>query len=178
MTSQVNQRSTKMGWFWAAIPVFMLSATAIGVLVVVSIALDDKGFSVEKDYYNKAVNYDTELAQRRYNAVLGWQLSTNVSSGPFNAVVTVQLSDRAAQPLSGALLEADAFALARGQQAEKLKFTERLPGTYEAKLVSRRVGWWELRISALKGTDRFTKVVRTNVVPSPLTEGSMRGRSK
>lgn len=163
--SRAKRPLTKQGWFWALVPVALLSATAVGVLVVVSIALDDKGFSVENDYYKKAVNFEAEMLQRRHNSELGWHMTAALEYDQVGATVTAQLRDPAKRPISGATLEADAFAVARGSHAEKLAFEERAPGVYEAKFANPRAGLWELRMSAMLGPARFTQVVRTDALP-------------
>lgn len=161
-----QQPLSKQGWFWALLPVALLLATAVGVLSVVSIALDDKGFSVEQDYYKKAVHFDAELLQRRHNSELGWRMQAELAYDKSGATVTLQLRDPSAQPVSGAKLEADAFALARGQRVERLAFVETDPGIYQAKFANPRAGLWELRMSAARGSDRFTQVVRTDAIPA------------
>ncbi|HXS19354.1 MAG TPA: FixH family protein, partial [Polyangiaceae bacterium] len=74
--------------FWMFVPVGLLVVSATGWLSMVSIAVRDPGFSVERDYYKKASNFDQELDQRAHNAALGWRAR----------VVTAQLgADRTGQ---------------------------------------------------------------------------------
>jgi nitrogen fixation protein FixH len=151
------------GRLWALFPVLLLSATAVAMIVVVSLALDDKGFSVERDYYKKAVAFDAELQQRTHNDELGWQLSVEPSVGQDGAVIRASLADREHRPILGASLTGEAFSVARSQRFEPLAFTETQVGTYEARLAHGRPGIWELRLNATQGSERFTKVIRTEL---------------
>lgn len=156
--------SAASGRLWALFPVLLLSATAVAMVVVVSLALDDKGFSVERDYYKKAVAFDAELQQRKRNDELGWRLAVEpIVNG--DAVIRVSLLDRERRPIAGASISGEAFAVARSQRQEQLAFTESQAGAYEARLSSRRSGLWELRLTAILGSDRFTKVIRTELAP-------------
>ncbi|HEY5961332.1 MAG TPA: FixH family protein [Polyangiaceae bacterium] len=165
MADAASKGGPSSGRFWALLPVVLLGATAIAMVFVVSVALDDKGFSVERDYYKKAVAYDAELTQRRHNGELGWQLSAEPNIGTRNALILAHLFDRNHQPISGATVTGEAFAVARGQRIEQLSFTENQAGSYEAPIARGRPGLWELRLTATLGPDRFTKVIRTDVTP-------------
>ena len=56
-----------------------LLALFVGVNVyLMRVANDDPSFSVEPDYYHKAVVFDSTIAQERRNVVLGWRASTSI----------------------------------------------------------------------------------------------------
>ena len=55
----------------------VLALTVAGNLWVMRIANADPSFSVEPDYYRKAVDWDSTMAQRARNEALGWQLRSN-----------------------------------------------------------------------------------------------------
>ena len=52
----------------------------IGLGTMATIATRDPGFALERDYYQKAVNYDRVIAQRGENARLGWSVVTRGSA--------------------------------------------------------------------------------------------------
>ncbi|MGC4067993.1 MAG: FixH family protein [Polyangiaceae bacterium] len=148
---------TRQGWFWALFPVGVLSATAVSIFFVVSIALDDPGFSVEKDYYKKSSRFDLELAQRGVNEALGWKLEPALSVDGAKGTVSLTLRDSNDKPITSAQIEAEAFAVSRGRSVFQLRFTETSPGVYAADVANGRPGFWELRFTVQKGADRFTK---------------------
>src|SRR5690242_8550695 len=89
------------GLFWMWVPVGLLVVSGAGWLSMVSVAVDDPGFSVERDYYKKASNYDRELYQRAHNAALGWQAHVTLAqlSADGNGQLTLQLVDAQKKPL-------------------------------------------------------------------------------
>ena len=155
---------TKKGFFWAMVPVALLATTAVSVLVVVSIALDDPGFSVEKDYYKKASRFDSEQQQRKKNSELGWQLGSELTVTGKTGSLLVTLRDRDGKPITGASLSAEAFAVSRGKEPLQVRLSETTPGTYQATLQSGRPGLWEVRVLAERGADRFTAVEKQDAL--------------
>lgn len=138
------------------VPVALLSVTAISVIYVARLALDDPGFSVETDYYKKSSRFDDEQHQRAVSQALGWQLHSEVTVTGKSGQVNVSLRDRDGKPLSGASLTAEAFAVSRGKTPMNLNFEETTPGMYQAPLSSGRPGLWEVRFTAQVGAQRFT----------------------
>ena len=54
-----ENKSVSLTWggkIWIAVPLLLLVVSVSGWLYMVAIAVDDPGFSVEKDYYKKAAN--------------------------------------------------------------------------------------------------------------------------
>ncbi len=130
------------GRFWRWVPVLLLGTSLLGWSFMVFLALDDPGFSVEPDYYKKSARWDEQARQRAANARLGWQVQVH-ASGP----ETVELLVRGArnEPLTGARVQAEAFAVSRASERHAIQFQENTPGHYTAKLPSQRRGLWEFR---------------------------------
>lgn len=149
------------GTFWALLPVGLLVLSLSGLGTMAVIATRDPGFSLERDYYDRAVHWDREQAQAGENARLGYGLALKFAapSAPF-----VELSDRAGNKLRGASVRADAFANARASNIQKLVFVEAPDGTYRASLGSPRPGLWEFRFRVEQaGQPPFTSVVRAEL---------------
>jgi hypothetical protein len=164
---------TRQGWFWALFPVAVLSATAISIFFVVSIALDDPGFSVEKDYYKKSSRFDLEQAQRGVNAELGFRLEPSLSVTGASGKVALTLQDRDGLPVTGAQIEAEAFAVSRGRSIFRLRFAEGSPGSYTAELDNGRPGIWELRFTVRKDALNFTQTSKLEAalaLPTPQSQ--------
>jgi nitrogen fixation protein FixH len=152
------------GLFWALVPVGLLVASVVGVGSMAVIATRDPGFSLERDYYSRAVHWDREQDQRQENQRLGYQLTLE-SSDP--AALIVRLHDRNGEELRGASVHAEAFANARAANVRQLAFTEGADGTYRARLDAPRPGLWEFRFRVDNAALHFTEVVRVDVSAGP-----------
>jgi nitrogen fixation protein FixH len=149
--------------FWALVPVFLLAFAVTGLGIMATIATRDPGFALETNYYERAVHWDREQAQRVENARLGLRVALTVEPGPAGVELVATVHDRAGVPLPGANLSAEGFANARSGARRSLVFSEKSDGTYRAALAEPRPGLWELRLVVLSGGTRFTEVVRVDV---------------
>lgn len=165
-SAKSGDRPSGRGW-----PIAMGSILALTVAVnlyVFRLASSDPSFSVEPSYYQKAVNWDDELAQRRHNAALGWVATAElVDSGDGATAVRVRLTDSAGAPLGGADVQLEAFAISRASQVVSLQLpaaSDTSGGVYAAPLPSGVPGRWELRLDVGLGDERFTSVSRVERV--------------
>ncbi len=145
------------GRFWRWVPVLLLGISLLGWSFMVLLAVDDPGFSVEPDYYKKSARWDEQTAQRGANARLGWQVRVH-ASGP--GTVELQLRGARSEPLTGARVQAEAFAVSRASERHAIQFQENTPGHYTAKLPSQRRGIWEFRTQTDLLGMRFTEIAR------------------
>ena len=142
----------------------ILGATVVGNLYVMHLARSDPSFAVEADYYARAVHWDDELAQRRRNEALGWQLAPSLARVAGDSTfLRVHLADAAGRPLGGAAVAVEAFAVARSARVERATLAEapdEAPGAYAGRLRMAQPGLWELRVVATRDGARFTAVRR------------------
>lgn len=148
------------GRVWALLPVGLLAACLLGLGTMGVIAARDPSFSLERDYYERAVHWEREQAQWTENARLGYRLELE-SADPAELVVRVR--DAEGLVLRGASVHAEAFANARAASVRELEFSEAADGTYRAKLGAARPGLWEFRFRVQRASERFTHVVRTDL---------------
>jgi nitrogen fixation protein FixH len=149
----------KRGAHWPFLLAGLL-AGGVGANVYLLVrASTDPSFSVEPDYYAKAVAWDAHLDQIRKNADLGWR--AEVSTGAPGVVI--RLSDREGRPVAGARVDLEAFPLARGNQIVRGTLLETADHDYRAELPVRRPGLWEFRVAAVRDADTFTAVVQQDV---------------
>jgi nitrogen fixation protein FixH len=149
---------------WALAPAVLLTALVGLQLLLVRTAASDPSFAVEDDYYAKAISWDARMDQERENARLGF--TAEVQLTPSNdgvAGVRVALSSKDGSPVAGAALKAQAFFVASANQRVTGNLVEAAPGVYEGRLRMARSGLWEVRLSAERGADRFTHVVRRDL---------------
>lgn len=158
MTSSTAK--TDRGLRWALLPVGILGAMFVGWGVMIAMALDDPGFGVEPDYYEKAVHFDDLRALERESKQLGWSLEFESALDGDRARLVLTLADRTGAGIDGARVSAQAFHNAHSSDLRALVFTPRGSGKYEAWLPRPRAGLWEYRLEATRGSERYRSVVR------------------
>jgi nitrogen fixation protein FixH len=172
MENVTKKKSTKSAVFWMFVPVVLLVCSVSGWLVMVRVAVNDPGFSVEPDYYKKASHFDDEMAQRALNARLGFR--SNIESFAFisgdEAELVVRLLDEEGRPISDAHVTAQAFFNARANEVHQVKFVALGDGRYGARLIRPHLGLWEVRLAAERG-GLFSAVLRPEL-SAPVPVGS------
>jgi len=143
----------------------VLAATVAANIWVAVIANDDPSFAIEPDYYRKAVEWDTTLAQGRHNASLGWRLTPTMGAiaADGSTLLSAQLTDSAGSAISGAVVRVIALAVARASDVHDVTLAPSGAGTYAVRLDARRAGEWELRFDATRGGEHFTQVSRVRL---------------
>ena len=165
--NQPNEVSTRAGRIWAYVPLGLLLCMFFGLSTLAYVAIDDPSFSLEPDYYAKAVHWDRNQAQLRENQALGFALEVHqpliVSTGG-QTPIELKLTDRAGLGISGARLEVTAFPNAFATRVEQLVLLEVAPGIYRGELKHGMPGLWELRCSIHVGPSLYARALRTDVV--------------
>ncbi len=153
--------------FWMLFPVLLLTVSVSGWLVMVSIAVDDPGFSVERDYYKKAAGYDAQLAQRAINEQLGWtaRIVEVEMSGNDSRLITLQFDDIAGNFINDLTVETEAFAVARGKDIRISTAKSLGGGRYQFSLDQPRSGLWEVRLTARGHDALFSHTLRVELRP-------------
>ena len=149
----------KNGRHWPILVVALLTAGVSSNVYFLVRATGDPSFSVEPDYYAKAVAWDAHLAQLARNEALGWRAEIEADARG----VVVRVADREGRPVAGATVTLEAFPLARGNQIVRGALEETAAHAYRAALPFSRAGLWEFRLSILRGDDAFTAVLRQDV---------------
>jgi len=156
----------KAGAGWPIGITAMLGASVAANLVMMRIANNDPSFSVEPDYYKKAVFYDSTLAQSHRNLDLGWGVQAfadSIVQGK-STRLRVVLRDAHALPLPGAAVEATVLFNARANNVSTATLTDEGAGVYAATLPINTPGEWEVRVNARRDTSRFTSSTRISAV--------------
>jgi nitrogen fixation protein FixH len=150
------------GRFWAWVPGCILVGLLGAQLVVLANVLDDPASAVERDYYQKALDWDAHQARQRQSHALGWQVlsSTVVAPRSGDARLRVRLLDASGSAVAGARIDVLGFPNARSSQIRQLVLAEVSPGAYEAELGPARAGLWEFRLNAVRDADVFEQALR------------------
>jgi nitrogen fixation protein FixH len=153
------------GLFWALVPVLLLGSSLLGVGTMVSIAVHDPSFALEKNYYERGVHWDRQREQEETNERLGYGVELALRKAPHGVELEVALADRALVPLSGAEVKVEAFANARAGERRYLTLTPDAEGRYRAPLGRAQAGLWEFRLDVRARGEHFTRTLRKDVPP-------------
>jgi nitrogen fixation protein FixH len=159
----------KRGSGWPLAVGVILGAGVAANAWVIHLARSDPSFAVEEDYYQRALRWDDELAQRRHNRELGWRLQPTLSpiTADSGARLSVTLHDAAGRPIDGARVSVRAMHNARAGQPIDAELAGDGAGAYALRLDVRRPGLWELRFDVRHGSERFTAGERVDVHAVP-----------
>ncbi|MFI5246075.1 MAG: FixH family protein [Gemmatimonadales bacterium] len=157
----------KRGSWWpiAIVLILVLTVGANAWIFVVSNA--DSGIAIEPDYYQKAVAWDSSMAQARENLVLGWRVTPSLAAftARNGADLRVTLSDSTGAAIAGATVKVVAFYNARAGEISNATLVPG-PGGYETRLPVHHGGLWELRFDVRRGSLHFTATSRVEAVPA------------
>jgi nitrogen fixation protein FixH len=161
--------SPRTARFWAWLPAGLLGAMLLGLGSMAYVAIDDPGFALEPNYYDKALRWDQSQAQARQSQALGYRLELNRQLVLERGGVQVELAllDRAGRPVSGARVALEAFPNAAASRIEHLELQEAGPGVYRGALRRGSVGLWELRCQVKHAGGVYQTVLRRDVAKVP-----------
>jgi hypothetical protein len=147
----------KRAAFWPTAIIGVLAVTVVANGFLFYEANRSDGAAIESDYYRKAVDWDSTVAQAGRNRQLGWTVDASLSeSGRLEA--RVRSAD--GSTIEGAVVAVEGFpiAFADGTFSTVLGATGAHEYDAAVRLVHR--GLHELRFSVTKGADRYTAVLR------------------
>ena len=167
----------KAGFGWPLGITGLLVATVAGNLVMMRIANNDPSFSVEPDYYRKAVFYDSTMAQSQRNLALGWsvQLAADSIVSGLPTRLRVMLRDAQSVPLTGATVEVTVLFNARANNLSTARLVEEAAGVYTAAVPIQTPGEWEIRVKAARDDAHFTASTRLSAVRANRGSGGGQG---
>lgn len=156
----------KRGTLWPTAVAIILGLTVAGNFWLIRIANADPSFAVEERYYQRALDWDQELAQRETNARLGWRLRASVSSiaRGSGATIDADLRDASGSLIGDAEVAARVVHVARAGQPVDVVLLRDSSGAYRAHVTLERPGLWELRFDVTRGADHFTAIERLDTM--------------
>ena len=151
----------KPGALWPIAIVGVLALTVGANVAVFIAARDPHAAALEPDYYNKAVAWDSTLAQEHRSEQLGWRVDADLlDASRDGATLRVQVLDRDGAPLTGARVRVEAIHNLQADVRVKAVFGDSGQGEYVMKLPLPRAGMWELRLDITRGADRYVTSLR------------------
>ncbi|MGE0556130.1 MAG: FixH family protein [Gemmatimonadales bacterium] len=146
----------KPGSLWPIALAGVLGLTVVANGVLVYQATRAGPAATEPDYYQRALDWDSTMAQARVNLELGWRVSGRLTG---DGRVELAVSDRDGAPIALARIDGEGFALAGGD-AYRLSLAPIGDGNYEGRLGDRRAGLHEIRLTIRTDDHRVTAVLR------------------
>jgi hypothetical protein len=149
---------------WSFAPTALLAAMLTGLATMAGFAVRDPGFALERDYYDKAVHYDRELAQRAENARLGWTLEASVGPASPGTKTSISLGAREhGMPIDASDVRVTAIRNADASLNLEGRLLRNASGEYAVLLPLEYGGLWEFRFSVQRGGERYTESIRRDV---------------
>lgn len=154
-------------WKWVGLIVGLLAVQILVGGMAIFLANSDPAHSVIPNYYQQALEYDKVLAARQVSHQLGWKW--NVVPGESidlagKRTLIIQVQDRKSQPVTDALVMAQLWHHARGNQRQSITFdaVPDKPGWYQGVAVVDRNGLWQVDLTVDRLTDHFVDRRETN----------------
>ncbi|HET9951473.1 MAG TPA: FixH family protein [Candidatus Eisenbacteria bacterium] len=150
---------------WPVAVVGALVVTVGANIAILVLANDSDKAVVEPNYYEKAVAWDSTMAQGRRNESLGWSIGATLAPSAVGARLHANLADREGAPLPGALIRVEAIHNADAARRIEGTLRDAGGGAYEADLPLRHAGLWELRFTVERDGALFTLDLRRDLAP-------------
>jgi nitrogen fixation protein FixH len=154
-TSSVSQSFRITGWHvLAAVVVFFGVVIAVDGLFLAAAYRTFPG-QVSVTPYEDGLAYNRRMAQQRAQAALGWRVTVAIEPGG----LVVQVSDKAAAPVTG--LHVNGVLSRPATEAGRLPLTiaEVAPGRYETS-VAPASGGWDMNLTARAGNGAVVEAER------------------
>jgi len=164
--SQKNPKALKNPWVlgWLALVAVVL-AVNIGFI---SLAFITNPGLVDKDYYEKAEDYEENLVKyRNARAALGWSYQATFPNNPIlnkQSLYRLSVVDKAGLPLKSANIKLVAYRPSDASADFEVTFNEIGTGIYEGNITYPLKGIWEITAVIELGDDKFDFTRRASVV--------------
>jgi nitrogen fixation protein FixH len=161
----------KRGWYWPwLLAAGLLGIVGVNVTMLFVAGSDANGSVVESDYYRKAVQWDSTMAQRAASDSLGWTAEISLSAAsasPGAGTVSVLLADSTGAGVAGAAVRAVLIHNADAGRPIELALRDEGAGRYGATVPFPHSGRWEVRVNAERARERFAVIAHADLAASP-----------
>jgi nitrogen fixation protein FixH len=158
----MTQQPTGRFWPWFIGALLLATAAAQGVMLYA--ATHDPTFSVEPDYYAKAIAWDSTMASERESSRLGWHAEADIASTVGgDGKVSVTLADSAGAPVAGATVAVVLVSNLDAEHPRHVSLAAAGAGRYEGAVSGLRRGIVDVRVAATAGPSRFQAVIRKDL---------------
>jgi nitrogen fixation protein FixH len=148
---------------WPTIIITVLAAQMAFGVWMARVAGSDPHHAVEPDYYARAVNWDSTMAQARRDRALGWNAATTLTRATGHAAtLQVAIVDSLGAALQMDSLHVEALAIAHAGTIDRMTLAP-AGAAYTGLIADARAGLWEVQVRAVRGADVFTAKLRTEL---------------
>lgn len=152
---------------WWPIAIGGVLAVTVGANIVVYMLASAPGTDVvERDYYARAVAWDSIATARDASEALGWHADAALHGTARGAALTLTLRDGHGAPIPGARVEVEGIHNLDADHPVQARLVTGPDGRADVALAAARPGVWELRIVAERSGARFIDDLRVERTPS------------
>ncbi len=164
--SQHNPKALKNPWVIGWL-------TLVGVVLAVNIGFISLAFItnpglVDKDYYEKAEDYEKNMLKyRTARAALGWTYQAAFPNNPVintKTLYRLSLVDKTGQPLTAATVKLVAYRPSDASADFEVSLSEINAGIYEGYVTYPLKGIWEITAAIVRGDDKYDFTRRASIV--------------
>jgi nitrogen fixation protein FixH len=144
---------------WPLIIVALLGGHVALMLTAAAIAVRDRSFAVVPNYYQSALHWDQQQAERRVSAELGWKVQVEPAAqvDPTGGrAVRFVLRDAGNKPIEGATLSLRYYHHAHASDAAEIRLAREEQGVFSTTLPMRYAGFWQFDVTAEARGRTFT----------------------
>ena len=155
---------------WPLLVVALLGGHVLILVAVVMVATRDPSFAVVPNYYENAVAWDQQQAEKRESAKLGWQLKVTPADEVDllnRRAITFMLTDASGAGVAGASLDVTCFHHSHATRPIRFSATTAADGQVTQWLTVRHAGFWDFACQAVAADGRkYVETVTLFVNPA------------
>lgn len=136
---------------WVAIIAGLLLGNAAATGVLIGLSSGQTRHRVLPDYYQRAVTWDSTMAEAQASAALGWRADLAVDGRE----LTLTVVDRGGAPVADAAVELVAVPRGRVDATVSAAAVAIGPGVYRVALTGHRGGLHDVALRVVRGSERF-----------------------
>ncbi len=162
---------------WPLVIVGLLLLNVAITAALITLSSRDPGLMVERDYDQRALEWDNFARQRLASESLGWTADVTIDTAGVQPRLIVRLADSQGQPVIPERAEAIAFPQSHASQSQVLRLipVEGDPAACSSVINLTHPGLWEVRLTANRDGKAF---MSTSSIKSKNSVSITPGRSQ
>mgnify|MGYP001555754167 CR=1 FL=1 len=159
---------------WGSLVVGMLTLQVILGVVAITLATSDQSAAVIPDYYNKALAWDEQRAQREASQSLNWQLEfVETNYGKVGSGLQINIRNEQNQPVQIQSGSVQLYRHARAADVVVAPIAKADDGIIEVASCFPHLGVWQVELDVIdRDGNRFVESRRMDIVGNSATGGS------